>query len=101
MKTPAVIGTLLLGTLVLGGSAGTTFAITYTTLDDPSAGPIGTFPQGISGGSIVGWYYDSSIAAHGFLYNGLTYTTLDNPLGTGGTFPSGISGGKVVGSYND
>jgi len=80
--------------------ASTTFAITYTTLDDPLAPGATTEAHGISGGNIVGSYYDSSITRHGFLYNGSTYTTLDDPLGRE-TFPQGISGGNIVGYYFD
>jgi len=100
MKTQAVVGTLLLGTLALLAGAATTFAITYTTLDDPLAPGATTEAHGISGGNIVGSYYDSSITRHGFLYNGSTYTTLDDPLGRE-TFPQGISGGNIVGYYFD
>jgi hypothetical protein len=62
----------------------------------------GTFALGISGNKIVGYYTDSSSVSHGFLYNGSTYTTLDDPLATpglAGTFATGISGGNIVGSY--
>ena len=43
--------------------------------------------------------FDSSNVGHGFLYNGTTYTTLDDPLGTFTTSAFGISGSKIVGSY--
>jgi hypothetical protein len=103
MKTPTVLGTLLLSALIIGAGAATTFAITYTTLDDPAAAPGYTFAQGISGGNIVGWYDDASGGAHGFLYNGSTYTTLDDPLAqtSGFTEPRAISGGNIVGDYYD
>ena len=46
----------------------------------------------ISLGTSVGESYQH----HGFLYNGSTYTTLDNPLATGyGTNAYGISGNNV------
>ena len=56
--------------------------------------------RGISGGNIVGFYYDSNPTPHGFLYNGSTYTTIDDPLAVFGTFASGIDGNNIVGSYN-
>ena len=39
---------------------------------------------------------------HGFLYNGSTYTTLDDPLAiaNGGTNAYGVSGNNIVGTYN-
>jgi len=76
---------------------------TFTTLDDPLAGPRGTDAFGISGNNIVGTYSDSSGKGHGFLYNGSTYTTLNDSLGVGfaGTQPLGISGNNIVGYYSD
>ena len=83
---------------------------TYTTLDDPLAGNggyvsgfgfQGTYPRGISGNNIVGYYMDSSNNFHGFLYNGSTYTTLNDPLARNGTFAYGISGSNIVGYYVD
>jgi len=57
-------------------------AFTYTTLDDPSAGPGQTFVYGISGSTLVGTYADSGIPRagdHGFSETGGVYITLDNP----------------------
>ena len=97
----------------------------YTTLDHPNAAAVenptlippggysyllgsyqfdgwgGTFPSGISGGNIVGWYVDANGYAHGFLYNGSTYTTLDDPHGVGSTYAQGIDGSNIVGWYVD
>ena len=56
---------------------------------------------GISGNNIVGTYVDSSGNNNGFLYNGSTYTTLNDPLGVYGTFVDGIDGNNIVGSYTD
>ena len=61
----------------------------------------GTVAKGVSGNNIVGSYLDSSGGSHGFLYNGTTYTTIDDPLGMGGTFLNGIDGSNIVGSYVD
>ncbi len=63
----------------------------------------GTFARGVNDTSqAVGYYFDSSNKAHGFLYNGGSYTTLDDPLGVNGTFAQGISdAGEIVGVYVD
>jgi T5SS/PEP-CTERM-associated repeat protein len=93
---------VLAAALLLVASSAPAFAITYTTLDNPLAGPEGTSATGISGGNIVGNFFDTSGISHGFLYNGSTYTTLDNPLAAPGlTTVNGISGGNIVGSYGE
>jgi hypothetical protein len=57
---------------------------TYTTLGDPLA-TNGPFPQGINdAGQIVGYFSfpianRSSLAFHGFLLSGGTYTAIDDP----------------------
>ena len=75
--------------------------LTYTTLNNPLASPDGkingTRAYGISGNNIVGAYLDSSGQQNGFLYDGTSYTTLDDPLGTNGTYAQGISGNLIVG----
>jgi hypothetical protein len=84
----------------------------YAPLDDPSAANVGlyhgietinpgTHACGISGGNIVGYYTGSTGEAHGFLYDGSSYVTLDDPLGAYGTYAFGVSGGNVVGVYLD
>jgi hypothetical protein len=73
--------------------------VNYTTLDDPLAGPFGTFPRAISGNRIVGYYADASDAYHGFLFDGTSWTTLDDPFATRGTLPNGISGNTIIGRY--
>src|SRR5262249_54384561 len=59
-----------------------------------------TFPRGMSGTKIVGYYVDAGGNYHGFLYDGLTFSTLDDPAAEGVTFVSGIAGNFIVGSYN-
>ena len=84
---------------------------TYTIIDDPLAGTNGPYPQsgGSTGGTqafginnsgqIVGEYFDSDGALHGFSYSSGAYTTLDAPQG-GGTYASAInSSGQIVGLY--
>ncbi len=78
----------------------------FTTLDDPLAiGSWGTGAFGMSGNIIAGTYYvslggDESVV-HGFLYDGSTYTTIDDPNALYGTYIQGISGNTVVGWYVD
>jgi len=77
---------------------------TYTTIDDPSA-TTSTTASGINtAGQIVGFFRNAS-GRHGFLYNGSTYTTLDDPFASanaGGTLALGISNaGQIVGGYYD
>jgi len=82
----------------------------YTTLDDPSAGtvtiPSGTIATGISGGNVVGQYWDTTGEEHGLLFDGSTYTTLTAPQTVDdhlslfeGSWASGISGNTIVGGY--
>jgi hypothetical protein len=77
-------------------------AQTYTVLNAP-LGVSGTDAWGVSGNNVVGIFYDSANANHGFLYNGSSYTTLDDPL-AGGIYPYtyayGISGSTVAGFYS-
>jgi len=51
----------------------------------------------ISGNTIVGTYIDASNKGHGFVFDGTTYTTLNDPFG--GISARGISGNKIVGAY--
>ena len=71
-------------------------------LDDPLAGSIGTIARGINDfGKIVGGYFDSSGAEHGFIFNTGTgkWTTLNDPLGIN-TECEGINNkGQIVGIY--
>ena len=71
---------------------------TWTSIDYPGAGI--TIVHGISGTNIVGSYGVSS-ATHGFLYDGMDWTTLDYPSFPQATYTIAhdISGGSIVGSY--
>jgi len=59
------------------------------------AGASNTYPYGIDGGNIVGYYSDGS--THGFIYDGTTYTTLNVP-GADSTRAYGIDGSNIVGT---
>ena len=62
----------------------------------------GTTPFGISGNNVVGTFDDASNNQHGFLYNGSTWTLLDDPSSnnpSGGTIATGISGNLISGDY--
>jgi hypothetical protein len=81
---------------------------TYSQIDDPLAGGTtvafevnGTQAYGISGNNVVGTYTDSSNVLHGFLFNGSSYQTIDDPQGVGGTVATGVFGNTIVGYYMD
>src|SRR5581483_7429159 len=81
-------------------------AVTYnfSYLNDPLAGTgpgQGTRAAGIYGNTVVGQYTDSSQHTHGFIYNGSTFTTLDDPLASGVTTAWGVYSNNVVGYYRD
>jgi probable HAF family extracellular repeat protein len=77
----------------------------YTNIDDPNAGPPGTYANGINARlQIVGYYFDASYNIHGFLLSGGQYTNIDDPNGVGFTFTyaDGINAhGQIVGFYSD
>ena len=82
---------------------------TYTTIDDPLAANnsatngnfSGTELGGISGDNIVGMFADANNVLHGFLYNGSSYTVMDDPA----SIPQGVraltdvDGNSAVGFY--
>ncbi|MBX9791447.1 MAG: hypothetical protein K2Y37_21200 [Pirellulales bacterium] len=47
----------------------------------------------------MGTFIDASNNAHGFVFDGSTYTTLNDPFG--GISARGISGNTIVGAYTD
>jgi probable HAF family extracellular repeat protein len=73
----------------------------FIPLRDPFAGNNGTAAKGVNdSGQVVGYYFDASNRAHGFLYSGGNYTTID--VGARGTFLNGINdAGQIVGTYID
>ncbi|MBN1683510.1 PEP-CTERM sorting domain-containing protein [Candidatus Bathyarchaeota archaeon] len=72
-----------------------------TSINAPDASI--TFPRGIDNSNIVGYYLDTSSKYHGFLYNGSTWTTIDNPMayGNSATYIEGIEGNYLVGYHYD
>ena len=68
--------------------------------DDPNAAPGKTFAEGEnSAGTIVGYYFDTSSHAHGFIFHNGAFTTVDNPNGTD-TFLNAINNSdEIVGYY--
>jgi hypothetical protein len=73
---------------------------TYTAMNDPSA-TSGTYATGInSNGEIVG-YYDNGSTRHGFIDMGGSFTTFDDPAGSGAntTVFSNNDSGQIVGNY--
>ena len=83
---------------------GFTYNISSSTFTAYSApGSVQTNVNGIDGNSIVGGYGVSGGGGgtHGFVDNGSTITTLDDPLALQslGTVADGISGTNIVGAY--
>lgn len=81
---------------------------TWTSLDAPLAfsnpsngGFNGTQALAISGNTIVGYYGDAAGHAHGFIFDGSSWTTLNEPNAVRATIPTGISGNTIVGYYED
>lgn len=73
---------------------------TFTTFDNP----LGTLGNGASAinnsGQIVGVYNDAANRAHGYLWSGGVFTTIDYPSSSA-TFVRDISNtGALIGSYN-
>jgi len=101
---PDKLNPLAISALLSAMSLAAQAQFSYTTLDYPST-TSGTTAYGISGNNIVGFYVgnDASHVRHGFVYNGSTYTTLDNPNAfpsfAAGTTAYGISGNNIVGGY--
>jgi hypothetical protein len=73
----------------------------FSDIQDP-LGVKGTQPVGGSGGDVVGTYTDSNGDYNGFLFDGASYSTIDDPASNpsyGGTAINGISDGDLVGFY--
>jgi hypothetical protein len=78
-------------------------AYSYANIDYPFG--FYTNAQAINDiGQIAGFfYYEDGGFAHGFLYSGGTYTTIDDPLAVGSTTaPVDINAsGQIIGRYSD
>jgi hypothetical protein len=73
---------------------------TYTTIDPP--GTYSSYALGVSGTTVIGYYYLPDNTGAIYLYNISNSTfTLLNPPGSATTTPGGISGANVVGTYTD
>jgi hypothetical protein len=72
----------------------------FIALDDPSAGSRnGTQALGVKDiGEIVGSYIDAGDVEHGFVYNGGTYQTLDDPNGSSTPLVGINDSGEIVGN---
>lgn len=75
-------------------------------INDPNAGTgtgQGTTAAALNNkGEIAGFYADANGVNHGFLYNGVNFTTINDPLGVNGTQLLGINdNGLAVGDYTD
>ena len=98
---------VLISIVILLFTSSSATAIAFQTLDDPLG--VSTWATGVSGNHVVGYYADGGSVTHGFLYDGSTFVTLNDPdAGTGqseGTFPEGLAatpgGYDIVGYYID
>ena len=71
---------------------------TFTTLQYPGA--LGTYPLSINkSGTIAGYFYDSGVGGHGFVYSGGAYTQIDAGGTCGSTFVTGINDAGVIAGY--
>jgi hypothetical protein len=71
---------------------------TFTDIAQPVA--VSTFPMDVDAGRVVG-NYDDLLGSHGFVFDSMTWLTLDYPLGgLLGTSVTGVDGPNVVGFFN-
>ena len=94
---------ILIGLALLGAATINVRAAAYTFTPLSVTGPEtvhGTIATGISGDNVVGYYYGAGWKNNGFVFDGTSYTTLNNSLGTYGTRVWGVSGGNIVGDYD-
>jgi probable HAF family extracellular repeat protein len=94
-----LLGTLLVGMVLVTPASAWALTYTFATIDVPGAGFTQAF--GINNaGQIVGVFGDAT-GRHGFLKTGTTYTPIDVP-GASGTEAFGINDmGQVVGAFDD
>jgi hypothetical protein len=95
---------ILVTAWILGpGGARLSAAFSFVTIDHPLAGAGGTMPNDVEAGRIVGTYLDTSAVSHGFIFDGVSWNTLDHPAASAprGTEGFGISEGLVCGTFVD
>jgi hypothetical protein len=75
-------------------------AESFTTISPPGVNEPngGSAANGINGGNIVGDYFTNT-NEYGYLYNGSTFTQLNDPFAQNGTIATGVGGNLVVGYY--
>jgi len=105
MPRMATVVAALLALTPVAKALGTTISasqVVWTTLDDPTAVAegAGTYPQGVSGSYVVGYYGSDPIVDSSFIYNTATnaWTTINYPGGDP-TIALGVDGNNVVGYY--
>jgi len=76
---------------------------TYTVVDSPAASYNTSRVTGVSGTTVVGYYYDSQSVAHGFKEASGSYTTVDDPSADTsiGTTVYGVCGSVILGAFSD
>jgi hypothetical protein len=87
--------------LHIEGSTWAAINVSWREIDEPLQGTPpygGTYVYGISGSQVVGKYYTKGNVS-GFVYNGTSFTTLNDPLGTAGTAANGTANQNIVGVY--
>ena len=93
----AVLWLCIAAVLACAPPAGAAFV--FTTLDHPLAGRGGTTANDVSGSRIVGSYLDAANVRHGFVYDGVNWTTLDHPGAGPSTNATGVWNGLICGTY--
>jgi hypothetical protein len=74
------------------------FTQSWTTINSPFTLAM---PRDISGVRIVGSYHGANNSSHGFLFDGASWMTFDDPLQAVDGEALGISGSNVVGWYDN
>ena len=85
--------------LVTDRAGAVLYSVNLLEQDEPQ-GYYGSSVTGISGLIFVGQYSDTATSLHGYISDGKTFDTLDDPDGVT-TYPKDLSGNYIVGSYTD
>jgi probable HAF family extracellular repeat protein len=95
-KTSMLTG-VLLATIFAAAVVRAATTYTFATLQYPSSNQ--TYATGInSAGVVVGYYFDTTGTAHGFVYQGSTFGTFDIPK-AGGTWITGVNDSDTIVGY--